>query len=104
MPDTTFKRSPADDPARLEQMKELLSRYPDIDDSEKDEIVHYLKKGPPLDAALLSTLERIKPQLARFREEHRRHFALGAKEYALVAVFVVALVALLALLWDAGLK
>ena len=104
MPDMTFKHSPAVDPARLEHIQDLLSRYPDIADSEQEEILKYLKKGPPLDTALLSTVERIRPQLARFREDHRRHFALGAKEYILVAVLLAALVALFAFLWDAGLK
>lgn len=104
MPDTTFKRSAAVDPARLEHIQDLLSRYPDISDADRGEILNYLRKGPPLDAALLTTVERIKPKLARFREDHRRHFAVGAKEYILVAVLLAVLVALFVFLWDAGLK
>lgn len=104
MPDTIFTRSPAVDPARLEHMREILSRYPQVSDAEKEEILRYLKKGPALDTALLTTVEDIRPQLARFREDHRRHFDIGLKEYALVALLVVALVAVLALLWDSGLK
>lgn len=104
MPDTTFKRSSAADPARLEHIQDLLSRYPEIGDAEKEQILHYLKKGPPLDTALLTTVERIRPQLARFREDHHRHFAAGAKEYAMVAILVAAMVALFVFLWDAGVK
>ena len=104
MPDTTFKRSSAADPARLEHIRDLLSRYPDIGDSEKEAILHYLKKGPPLDTALLSTFEQIRPKLERFREDHRRHFELGAREYIFVAVLVAALLALCAFLWDSGLS
>ena len=104
MPDTTFKRSSAADPARLEHIRDLLSGYPDIGDAEKAEILNYLKKGPPLDTALLTTVEPIRPQLARFREDHRRHFAVGAKEYILLAALLAALAALFIFLWDAGLK
>lgn len=85
-------------------MQDLLSRYPQIADAEKQEILRYLKKGPPLDTALLTTVEWIKPQLARFREDHRRHFAIGAKHYAAVALILAGLVTLLALLWDSGLR
>ena len=104
MPDTTFARSPAIDPARLERIQDLLSCYPAIGEAEKMEIVHYLKKGPPLDTALLTTVERLRPQLERFRADHRRHFELGAKEYLIVLVLLTALVALLASLWDSGLR
>jgi hypothetical protein len=85
-------------------MQDLLSRYPQISDAEKQEVVRYLKKGPALDTALLTTVERIRPQLARFREDHRRHFAISAKEYAVIALLLVALVTVLALLWDSGLR
>ena len=104
MPDTIFKRSPAVDPARLEHIQGLLSRYPQVSDAETEEILRYLKKGPALDTALLTTVEPIRPRLARFREDHRRHFAIGVKEYAVVVTLVIALVALLAFLWDSGLR
>lgn len=103
MPDTTFKRSPAVDPARLEHIQNLLSRYPDITEADREEILHFLKKGPPLDTALLGTVEPVRPQLDRFRADHRRHFEVGAKEYLLVAILLAALAALAALLWDSGL-
>ena len=104
MPDTTFRRSPAVDPARFEHIRDLLSRYPGVADAEREEILHYLKKGPPLDTALLSTVEPLRPKLASFRADHRRHFAIGAKEYILVAILLLSLVALLAFLWDSGIR
>ena len=104
MPDTTFNRSPVADAPRREHIETLLSSYPDITDAEKEEILHYLKKGPPLDTVLLSTVDHFRPQLERFRRDHRRHFELGAKEYLIVAVLLAALVALFAFLWDSGLK
>jgi hypothetical protein len=103
MPDTTFKRSPAVDPARFEHIQDLLSRYPDIAEAERQEVLHFLKKGPALETALLSTIEPLRPKLDHFREDHRRHFAVGAKEYVLVAVVLVALAAVFAFLWDSGL-
>jgi hypothetical protein len=103
MPDTTLNRA-AVDPTRFEQIQELLSRYPNITDAERAEIIHLLKKGPPIETALLSTIERVRPQLDHFREDNRGHFAIGAKEYVFVAVSLVALVALFAFLWDSGLR
>ena len=104
MPDTMFKRSPAADPARLEQMKDILFRYPDISVSERQDLLAYLKKGPPLDTALLSTVDGLRPKLARFRADHRRHFELGIREYAIVAIILAGLVALFIWLWDSGLS
>ena len=103
MPDTMFKRSPAVDPARLEHMKDLLFRYPDIAESERREILEFLKKGPPLDTALLSTVDHLRPKLAQFREDNRRHFALGVREYAFVALILAGLTLLFGWLWDAAL-
>jgi len=104
MPDTMFKRSPAADPARLEQMKDILLRYPDIAEAERQELLAYLKKGPPLDTALLSTVDELRPKLAWFRADHRRHFELGARQYAIVAIILAGLVALFVWLWDSGLS
>lgn len=104
MPDTMFKRSPAANPARLEQMKDLLFRYPDITDSERQELLTFLKKGPPLDAALLTTVDHLRPKLGRFRDDHRRHFDLGLREYVLVAAILAGLILMFALLWDSGVR
>ena len=92
------------DPERLEHIKELLSRYPWISGVEKEEIVQYLKKGPPLDTALLTTFDAIKPKLARFREDHRHHFGVGPKAYVATIILIAAVLALCAFLWDSGLS
>lgn len=99
----TTKRSLAADPARLEHIENLLSRYPDISKAEREEIIHYLKRGPALDSALLSSIEHIKPKLARLREDHRSEFELGAREFIIVTLVFAIIIALGTYFWDAGL-
>lgn len=84
------------------RVEELLRRYPDIDSGETREILRFVKKGPPLEAALLTTDEQLRVKLDSFRRNNRSEFALGLREYLTVAVIVIALVVLLDLLWDSG--
>ncbi|HEU0134341.1 MAG TPA: hypothetical protein VFR28_05920 [Allosphingosinicella sp.] len=88
--------------SRRARIEALLKRYPDIDAGETGEILHFLKKGPPLEAALLTTNDRLRPKLDSFREDHRADFSLGLKHYLAVAIIVAGLVVLLGLLWDSG--
>lgn len=82
----------------------LLRRYPDVADAEAAEILRFLKHGPTLEVALLTTDEQLRLRLDRFRADHPANFAIGAKHYLLVAVIVAILVLAGALLWDVGLK
>jgi hypothetical protein len=104
VPDTLPTRTAAADPERLTYIKELLARYPRISGDEKDDIVRYLKKGPALDTALLTSIEAIKPKLERFREDHRRHFGVGPKAYVVIVILIAVILVVFALLWDAGLS
>ena len=89
--------------SRRARVGELLRSYPAIDAGETAEILRFLKKGPPLEAALLTTDDQLRDKLRQFRKDHSRHFALGLREYLIVAILVLALAAGLALLWDSGL-
>ncbi|HEX6374636.1 MAG TPA: hypothetical protein VFZ91_02840 [Allosphingosinicella sp.] len=91
------------DQSRRAHVEDLLRRYPDVDAGEAAEILRFLKKGPPLEVALIGTDDELKVKLGEFRENHASEFCLGLKEYLSVATIVVALIAVLALLWDAGL-
>jgi hypothetical protein len=91
------------DVGRRGHVGDLLERYPAVSADEVAEILRYIKKGPPLEVALLSTDDRIKPRLDQLRHDHRSEFSLGPKEYMAVALIVAALVAFLAFLWDSGL-
>lgn len=89
--------------SRRARAENLLGRYPDIDAGEMRELLRFLKKGPPLEVALLTTDDQTSAKLRRFRDDHRGEFSLGPKEYSIVAIIVAGLVALLSLLWDSGL-
>ena len=89
---------------RRADVEDLLRRYPDIDAGETDTLLRFLKKGPPLEVALLTTDEEMWPRLQRFRQDHRSRFTLGFKEYALVLLILLAFAALCLFLWDAGVR
>lgn len=91
------------DGSRRGDVEHLLRRYPDILDGEAAEILRFLKKGPPLEVALLTTHDDVKAKLRAFRADHAAEFSLGPKEYLIVAAIVIALVTVLTLLWDSGL-
>jgi hypothetical protein len=85
-------------------VEDLLRRYPDVDAGETDTLLRFLKKGPPLEVALLTTDEELWPRLQRFRQDHRSKFHLGFKEYALVLLILMGLIALCLFLWDVGVR
>lgn len=91
------------DASRRGHVGDLLKRYPDVPAGEVAEILGFLKKGPPLEVALLTTDDRVRAKLGEFRKNHSAEFSLGPKEYLAVAVIVALLIAVLALLWDSGL-
>lgn len=90
------------DELRLDRIARLLTLYPDIDTAEVAEIIRFLKKGPPLDVAMLGSREELKPALARFKGDHRHEFSLGWKGVLTVVAILAAMVAATLLLWDVG--
>ena len=83
-------------------VQDLLGRYPDVSVAENAEILHFLTKGPQVEVGLMTADEALQPKLRQFREDHPNHFAIGAKEYLIVAVLVLAMIGACFLLWDAG--
>ena len=101
--DMTRSRQPRlADEFNRERVEHLLGRYPDINLEESAEILRFLKKGPLLEVGLLSSDERLKPRLDRFRSDHARHFALGARGLVTAAVIIATIVIVSALLWNLG--
>ena len=84
-------RSSGTDPEQYAQMKTLLQKYPDITEEEDAELSQYLRKGPMLGRALLSTAE-LQANLAQFTKDHKREFSLSKNGYVLVAVIALALI------------
>ena len=87
-----------------DRIEELLSKYPNIDAAETAEILHFIKKGHPLDVGLMTTVDSLKKPLEAFRRDHASHFKLGLKEYVTVAVILIALVTMCVFLSDSGLR
>ena len=100
--ETTPARSAPVDRVRIERVEALLTRYPALTDGEIHEIILFLKEGPALDVGLLTGTDAIKPQLDRFRTEHARALSIGTRELAIVGIVMLVLLALVALLWNAG--
>jgi len=90
------------DRERMERVESLLKRYPGLSDDELHEVLLFVRKGPALEVGLLSGKEEIRPQLDRFRADHKRALSIGAPEIAVIAILVALLLAAVALLWDAG--
>ncbi len=98
---TTRNRAPAEAIGRA-RAEELLARYPDVSPADNADILRFIKKGPPLDVALMSADERLKPQIDRFRQDHASHFSLGRRDWIVLAVLIAGIAMLCAVLWDAG--
>ncbi len=102
--DTSPARTAPASRIRLERIESLLARYPGLTDPEIHEVLMFLKKGPALDIGLLSGLDAVKPQLERFRAEHARDLSIGLRELAIVGIVMLFLFAVVALLWDSGVR
>ena len=102
MEQTLRKNSIAADPDRLHHVQGLLARYPEIDADERHEILQYLRNAPALDVGLLTGIDAIRPQLDRFRLDHRQQLGLQKRDYVVVAIVLLFVAILCGLLWDAG--
>jgi len=87
---------------RLERIEALLQRYPGLTDGEIEDVLLFLRKGPALEIGLLTGNEALRPQLDRFRADHRGELSIGAREIAAIAAIVALLIVAVALLWDFG--
>jgi hypothetical protein len=98
------RRSGVTDPARYENIKSILKEYPNISPAENAEVLHFFRRGPMLDRALLSGVPEVQQALAQFETDHKADLSLGVMKQLLVTatgimVFIVALY----FMWDAGL-
>jgi len=81
-----------------DEAAELLVRYPHVSDAEAKRILAFLRKGPHLDVGMLSADQKLKPNLDRFMDDHKKHFRLGVGETTAV---VSAIIGFLLLCWMA---
>lgn len=91
-------------PRACSRWKPCWGATPDIHPEEQSALLDFLRKGPPLDTALLTAVDEIRPNLERFREDHRDAFELGPRHYLSALVILLIVLALCACLSDAGLQ
>jgi hypothetical protein len=87
---------------QLTRIEELLGRYPDITESEVEEVADFLTKGPHTEVGRLSAKDSIRTKMALFRDDHKKRFALGFRDYLIVAAIVLFVVVVGWLLLDSG--
>jgi hypothetical protein len=88
-------------PPDRERVSELLARYPRISGEEVREILNFMLTGRHLEIGLLTSSERLRPQLDAFMEDHQSHFRLKWGEGVAVSAGLVALLAIAWLVWEA---
>jgi hypothetical protein len=83
-----------------ERATELLARYPDVSKDEKREILEFMKTGRHLDIGLLTSDDKLRPNLDAFMEDHKRHFRVGFREATAVVVLIAAFLLASWLFWE----
>lgn len=89
------------DATSREQVADLLERYPHLSQQEVRQILSFLQTARHLDVGLLTASDRLKPKLDAFMNDHRAHFRVGLGEAAGVIAVIVAVLAILWLVWEA---
>lgn len=75
--------------ARRQRIEALLRRYPQIRDSETEEIVRFLATGPHRDVGLVAGSEEFADKVRSLRKTNKKHFKLKPHEAILFFVAVV---------------
>ena len=83
-----------------ERVAQLLERYPHVSKNENREILDFMKTGRHLEIGLLTSNEKLRPNLDAFMKDHERHFSVGFREGTAVVVLIAAFLFVLWLLWD----
>ena len=88
----------------LVQVRFLLQNYPNVSQSESDEIAHFLKKGAPIDIGLLASDRATWETAQAFKDANPHYFKLSYKVYAAWVGVISILMGSLALLKDFGVE
>jgi hypothetical protein len=83
-----------------ERVARLLARYPDLSKNENREILEFMKTGRHLDIGLLTSDEKLRPNLDAFMEDHKRHFQVSIREATAVVVLIAAFLFAAWLFWE----
>ena len=96
------KDLPTEHDALRHHIRSMLARYPEIDSTEREEIVRYLRTAPVLDIGLLKSDEAIRYRLAAFEQENARKLSLRPVEIAVLLLIFVLVASACVALWDIG--
>ncbi|HEX2803428.1 MAG TPA: hypothetical protein VHN55_05525 [Sphingomicrobium sp.] len=83
-----------------DRVARLLSRYPDVSDQHRREILDFLKEGRHIDIGLLTANDNVRPRLDAFMADHRRHFQIDLFDMVKAVAVIAAAMLVLALLWE----
>ena len=86
--------------ATRDRVGELLGRYPDVSDTDRKEILTFMKEGRHLDIGLLTANDNLRPQLDAFMADHKRHFRIDVFDVVRVLAVIGAAVMVCWLLWE----
>jgi hypothetical protein len=84
-----------------ERIADLLARYPRVSHHEAGEILTFLRTGRHLDIGMLTSSDRLRPQLDAFMADHRSQFGVKWGEASAVIGGIVALLLIFWLAWEA---
>jgi len=87
-------------PSTRERVAALLGRYPDISKSENREILEFMKTGRHLDIGLLTSNDKLRPNLDAFMDHYKKHFRIGFGEAAAVVAMIAAFLVACWLFWE----
>jgi len=79
----------------------LISRYPQVSEKDRKEILEFLKEARHLEIGLLTSNDNVRPQLDAFMEDHKRHFRLGVLDLVRLLALIGAIVMVCWLVWEA---
>ena len=87
-------------PTTGERVARLLARYPDLSKDENREILEFMKTGRHLEIGLLTSNDKIRPNLGVFMKDHRKHFRVSFGETTAVVVLIAGFLLICWLLWE----
>jgi hypothetical protein len=83
-----------------ERVAALLARYPKVSKNENREILEFMKNGRHIEIGLLTSDEKLQPNLDAFMENHKRDFRVSFGEVAAVASMIAAFLLAAWLFWE----
>lgn len=95
-----FERSQSPAPGSAEEVRELMSRYPSLSETELARLINLYRELSALDMALMLSDEQLVPSLDRFSADHRSRIKTPFRQYVALVGYV--LIGVAALAWAAA--